>query len=520
MAAFALALSANAAELVITHGGRRIIDPDPTRSDTNCVGWSYDPAPVALENDITHVYSTSDVLTNHCAETLPFADRIWHHQRGANGVWSAVPVIGRTSFRWMFGDFPIDPQAYVGRVASPTVVKSKGRYFMAFVASVADPYLCSGDHTSTAACGLCSDPWSHFAVYWATSLDGATWHILPKSNPVDNIALSTALLYREPSANDKLTGSQYRGITRVRALLADGYIYLLSQFSATDGARSMLLRAPFDGSTEFGITGDFEAWRGDQGSWQAVTASRIPDEFDTGGSATGYAPAITSFADITHIEGFRFIGLIPTSGRTNRVNTRLDYVLSNDLLSWTPAKPLRSAIHFFADDGSYSNSVVDPILVEDAQGAMHFFMASNDGDDDHGIARDGVPDCFGVGAAASKVGLGIYEAFVEIAPLSPTTTTITARTNPAAAGNVTFDIRVTSPTGQTPSGQLTFTAGSSTQLVDVNNGRATVTVPLNVPGSYPVHAFFSSVGPWESSNADAVQTVIQAAVARKRAVRH
>src|ERR1043166_6455019 len=125
------ALAAGADELVITRGGRRVIDPDPNTATTNCNGWSFDPAPVAFENDISKVYSTSGILQNHCNDQFPFGDQIWSGRRGSNGVFTVQPAITRTTFRWMFGDLPIDPLTYIGRVASPSVIKTfDGRYLM------------------------------------------------------------------------------------------------------------------------------------------------------------------------------------------------------------------------------------------------------------------------------------------------------------------------------------------------------------------------------------------------------
>jgi len=397
-----LASSAGAAELVITQGGRRI-------TAANCSGWSYDPAPVAFENNISNVYTTSGTNESHCTEPIPFGDQIWRRQRDASGVWSSAPVIGRTNFRWMFGDQPIDSQTYIGRVGSPSVVRANGRYFMAFIASVSDPGLCSGQHSGT-VCGLCSDPFSYFAMFWAMSNDGSTWHVLNNSHPVSNLALETALLYRSPNASDKSADSRYLGVTRVRTLLADGYIWFLTQFSAQDTMRTIMFRAPWDAATEFGITGPLEAWRNDTLQWIPTVDGVVPDVFADPGSAAGFDPPLVSIADISQIQGVRFIGLETIDG-----NRRIQYRLSNDLLSWTPPKALPSEIRYFADGTGYVNSVVDPALVEDGPGALHLFFASNDGDPDHGIPRDGVRDC----TSFAPNGLGIYEGIVEITTFVP-----------------------------------------------------------------------------------------------------
>src|SRR5438309_1395333 len=301
------ALAAGADDLVITRGGRRVIDPDPTTATTNCNGWSFDPAPVAFENDISNVYSTSGILRNPCNDQFPFGDQIWSGHRGANGVFTVQPAITRTTFRWMFGDLPIDPLTYIGRVASPSVIRTfDGRYLMAFVASVSDPALCNGVHTGQ-VCGLCLDPFSYYVMYWAMSLDGVTWHLYDRGNPVSNVALESALLYRPPNSNDKLPGTSYRGITRVRLLVADGYVWFLTQFATGSAVRTLMLRAPYDQSTQWGINGPLEAWRGDTAQWQPVTDSLLPDEFDNGEIASDLYPPIVSMSDLTQIEGERFI---------------------------------------------------------------------------------------------------------------------------------------------------------------------------------------------------------------------
>src|ERR1051326_950409 len=352
----AVAVAAGADELVITRGGRRVIDPDPATATTNCSGWSFDPAPIAFEDAISNVYSTSGILQNHCNEQFPFGDQIWHAQRGSNGVFTMQPAITRTTFRWMFGDQPIDPGTYIGRVASPSVIRTgDGRYFMAFVASVSDPSLCGGAHTGQ-VCGLCLDPFSYYVMYWAMSTDGVTWHLFNRDNANANVALANPLVYRAPNSSDRLPGSRYEGITRVRILVADGYVWFLTQFATGSVVRTLMMRAPYDQSTQWGIAGPLEAWRGDTTQWVPVTNSVLSDEFDDPALSTDIFPPVVSIADITQIQSQRFIGLLPSA-------SHIDYVLSNDLLSWTPPKPLRSAVAYFADDRGYPGSIVDPTIV-------------------------------------------------------------------------------------------------------------------------------------------------------------
>jgi hypothetical protein len=341
------------------------------------------------------------------------------------------------------------------------------------------------------------------------STDGVTWHLFNRDNANANVALANALVYRAPNSSDRLPGSRYEGITRVRILVADGYVWFLTQFSTGSVVRTLMMRAPYDQSTQWGIAGPLEAWRGDTTQWVPVTNSVLSDEFDDPALSTDIFPPVVSIADITQIQSQRFIGLLPSA-------SHIDYVLSNDLLSWTPPKPLRSAVAYFADDRGYPGSIVDPTIVEDDSNTLHLFVASDDGDSDHGIARDGFPDC---PSSLPYLGLGIYEGIVQLAPIANTSVTVTPRANPPVAGVVPLDIRVSATDGTLPNGRVTL-SGSVSVTVDVNSGHATVFVPLTTPATYQLNATFTSFGPWATSHADSQITVVQAQPGKKRAVRH
>jgi hypothetical protein len=54
----------------------------------------------------------------------------------------------------------------------------------------------------------------------------------------------------------------------------------------------------------------------------------------------------------------------------------------------------------------------------------------------------------------------------------------------------------------------------------VNNGTASPSTFLTVPGTYTVHATFTSFGPWATSSADVQITVVPSLPPKRRAVRH
>jgi hypothetical protein len=510
---FAATLAAK--ELTITGGGRRVIDLDPAHSDDNCRGWSYDPMPLRDDaGDVTIVYGAGDALTNHCtaAPESPerFGDRIWRWARQPDGTWSGAPVVTRENLGWMSDDAYVvaHPEAFVAHFASPAVVRADGRYYMAFAASVNDPHLCAGEHDASNACGACKDPWSYFTLMWAVSDDGVTWTVRDR-DPLDpNRALGASTLWREPSSIDRGPTSIYKGITHVSMVRDGGWFYLLTQFWMKGLVKMALFRIAADPSSPFGITGDPELWHTNFATghtWDACPGGRVPDWIDDSGvSLMAFSHPMTSIAATTAFPGYRYIAFASGAG-----TSRIEYQLSNDLISWSPSSQVvRSAIPFFADGRAYANSVIAPAAVEDGAGRMHFFFASGDGDDDHGIDRDGVRDCSVGGGSPTTifVGSGIYEATADLIDLAPTTTTIEPKSNPTNIGPATFIVRVTSPAGA-PSGRVSVSGGGFAETA-VIDGYAEVTYSIRLKGSWIINAFFTSPAmPWADSHATVVQQV-------------
>ncbi len=421
-----LAGSASGAELTITSGGRRAIDINPP--GTTCRAWSYGAMPVAGDGGtIDTIYTVGDVLTNHCREGLTspdrFGDRIWRHARNGDGTWSGAPVIARDALPWMTAPLT---DSYVSHLASPAVVRSGGKWYMAFAASVSDPNLCAAEHGASTSCGSCVSPWSHFALLWAVSDDGITWRVRDGGGSSSNPALAAAVLWREPNVADTTSPpSAYKAIARVSMLLGTdngkAYFYLLGMFWGRLGAKEILVRIPYDAAAPWGLGGDPEVVHYQHPSyvWEACPGGRMPEWLDDVNSysiVNGFFNAFTSsvFAT-TRVPGYRYVALgvghgTALAGYGGR-NNLVAYQLSNDLMNWTSMRFVRSVVPFFGDGLGYTASIIDPIAVQDGSGTIHLYMASNDGDDARSIARDGAPDCAtdpSFGATAVYVGIAIY----------------------------------------------------------------------------------------------------------------
>jgi hypothetical protein len=529
---FLFASTLGAKELAIVGGGRRIVDLDPSTAESNCRGWSYDPMPVRDDaGELTILYSTSDALTNHCAGSIEsasrFGDHIWRHTRQADGTWSGAPVITRDDLDWMSSPAVDD---FVGHLASPAVVRADGRYYMAFVASVNDPNLCAGEHDALNACGPCSTPWSYFTMLWAVSDDGVKWTIRKRDAAASNRALDASTLWRDPTASDRVAGSLYKGLTRVSMVRNNKYFYLMTQFWSQFTVKVALFRIAADPSSPFGIKGDPEIWHMQfslGNAWEACPNGRIPDWLDqlNGTSLSTFGTAIASIAATSAFPGYRYIALLVGSGATFVFNggraNRIDYQLSNDLINWIGAPVMRSTIPHFADTFSYDNSVIGPVIAEDGAGRMHVYFASGDGDEDHGIARDGVRDCAsGAGPTTVFIGSGIYEGLAEMITLSPTTTTIETPVNPVNTGFITFTARVSSESGK-PNGRVSLQGGSFFAQARVVDGIAKFTAFARFPGNYLVSARFDTdAGPWAPSSSSPIVVRVTNPPPRRRAARH
>jgi hypothetical protein len=498
-AAFVLTLlftASASAQLVITTGGRRALDRDPDSAEGNCLGWTYGASPaVGDRGELVGMYVASDALTQHCPsgtgidDAIRFGDAIRFHALREDGSWSAGEnVIDRASFDWMNNPAFLEnnPQTFAGHVASPSVVRRDGRWFMAFAMSRDDRNLCAGEHYAGNVCGSCLDPWSYFVVAWAVSDDGLHWRIR-QSAPGD-----ATFIGRPPTAVEKTAASNYKGLTRV-SLIADGDgFYIAAQYWGRSSLRVAMFRVPYDASSEWGISGEPEAWSPRHRAWGRV-ADYLDDQLDYG--VFNYPASLGSIVR----SGDHFIAF-------NADSNRVLYQTSTNLLDWTPALVLRSSIPFLADGFGYTTSVIDPVAVNGSDGKLHLFFASADGDPEHGIGRDGRHDCgmyAGFGPTAVYLGTGIYETIVEPRALRATRMTIAA-TSPGR-----FDVRVVAFDGTMPSGNVVVRDSTSGdfRIAPLVNGAASVDLPMITPGDHIVLAWFDAQGDWDASSTGAVQRV-------------
>lgn len=515
----------SANELAIVSGGQRIVDVNPPGA--TCRAWSYGAMPVG--NDV--IYSAGDVLTNHCRNGLDapdrFGDRIWRHAKNGDGSWSSAPVISRDAFPWM-----ASPQsdAYIGHLASPAVVKVNGKWYMAFVASVSDPNLCAGEHAAPTSCGSCVNPWSYFALMWAVSDDGVTWRVRDAGGTNANPALAASVLWRPPSSDDVASNSSYKALARVSMVTGtDGgktYFYILGMFWSRTVPKEDLYRIPFDPANPWGLGGDPEVLRFVPPSnvWESCPNGRLPDwvdDFYTYSITNGFFDAFTSsVVPLTSFSSYRYMAL--GIGHASRMtgfqgsSNVLLYSLSNDLISWTPQRQVRSSIPHFADGRGYTASIIDPIGAEDANGVVHLYLSTND--DGH----DGIADCTldpNFGATGVYVGTGIYEATLAWAAPVATTMTITPPAPSVTPGTSRYVVNVTASDGTRPSGAVVISTDDNTYVTaSVNDGVAEVYVPLKTLGERTLIAQFNTLGLWQSTFASVKQRVI--APTHRRAVGH
>ena len=491
-AALLLASSVSAQVLFITSGGHRAFDREPDTAETNCLGWTYGASPaVGDHGELVGMYVASDALTQHCRtgigidSALRFGDAIRFHAQRADGSWTpGVNVIDRAALDWMIDTTFLQQnlQTYAGHVASPSVVRRDGRWYMAFAMSRDDHNLCAGEHYASNPCGSCTDPWSYFVLVWAVSDDGINWRLR------ERVPGDPTFLGRPPTAAERTTTSSFKGLTRVSLVPQGGYFYIAAQYWARSAFKVAMFRVAYDPLGEWGTAGDPEAWSVRRRAWIGM-ADYLDDPLE---------PSLFVFPNT--------LGSIVRTGSGftvfNAASNRIYYQTSQNLVEWTPAILLRSSIPFFADGFGYETSVIDPVAEQGADGKLHLFFASADGDPEHGIARDGRHDCglySGFGPTAVYLGTGIYEAIVEPRTLRLTAVSLQAR------GGGRFDVRVRAFDGTTPAGNVVVADGNSPfRIIPLVSGAATVELPLTTPGDHSIYAWFDAQGDWDASRSPVI----------------
>jgi len=512
-------------QLAIVSGGARIVDRDPSSAASNCGGWSYGPSVVLDgQGNLGEIYTVEDQITNHCVTDLlspiRFGDTIWRHVRKPDGTWTASDgkaVISRDDLAWMQDrDYlPAHPEAYVGHLGSPAVVKRDGRYFMAFTASISDPNLCAGEHDDTSACGSCTDPWSYFVVMWATSDDGVHWSVATRDATATNRALGAAILWRQPP--DPSARGAFKGIARISMfpLDADGqsWFYIAAQYWRPDSAQPpALFRIAYDPTSPSGTRGDPQmqlVMNGNTASWIDCPSGEIPPALNDPlqHSLILDFNQLSTIAPIRSLPPYHYIATLlngPFGFPGDKPAAHIVYELSTDFVHWTAAQPLFSSITHFADNLSYPSSVIDPFLFEDGSGVLHLLVGSADGDSLNGVPRTGTDPCNTVsfGPTAPFVGTGVYEGIV--APAGPLTPTSITAEKIMDSGGVARGIRITvHAAGAPPNGTATVVVGAIARLsVPILGGAGGVSLSAFNRGHFDVKISFSSYGLWSASSLD------------------
>ena len=533
-------------QLAIVSGGARIVDRDPSSAASNCSGWSYGPSPVLDDQGhLAEIYTVEDQITNHCDPDLlspkRFGDTIWHHVRNPDGTWTASDgkaALSRDDLAWMQDrDYlPAHPEAYVGHLGSPAVVKRDGRYFMAFTASISDPNLCAAEHDDTTACGSCTDPWSYFVVMWATSEDGVHWSVVTRDVTAPNRALGAAILWRQPP--DPSTRGAFKGIARVSMFPVEddgqSWFYIAAQYWRPDSAQPpALFRIAYDPASPSGTRGNPQM--------QLVTTALVngsPSSTATWVDCpSGEIPAalndhlqvslildfnqLSTIAPIRSLPPYRYIATLlngPFGFPGDRPAAHVVYELSTDFVNWTRAQPLFSTITHFADNLSYPSSVIDPTLFEDGSGVLHLLVDSADGDPANGVPRGGTDPCdtSGFGPTAPFVGTGVYEAVVAPAgPFIPTSITAHPITDSDGVAR-SLQINVAAP-GAPPNGTATIVIGSISRVsVPIIGGAGTVSLSSPVRGHFDVTVSFSTYGLWSPSSVDLGNLTLSPSLPQRR----
>ncbi|HEY5611488.1 MAG TPA: Ig-like domain repeat protein [Thermoanaerobaculia bacterium] len=539
-----LARPLDAQQLIISAGGRRVVDHDSLSAAANCQAVSAAPMPIADDlGEVSMMYTVGGWYVDWCQQPLMspdrFGDRIWMHVRRYGDTWSSPEasssdsgriVLDRSSFPWMEDAryLSLVPEAHVGHLASPSVVKANGRYYMAFTASVDDRNLCAAEHDDEpTTCGSCSDPWSYMVMMWATSDDGIHWKVRDPDGPaLRNRALTASVLRMLPQSSDRLLGSKFKGVTQVSMVLGveedaeepKMYFYLAARVWGRNAIRPALIRIPFDPEAEEGLGGAPEIWNANFARWEECPSGDAPRWLlDTAGKSLTTLGWPSTIAWTSAIPGYRFIALFvansynPTLPGMRGLQNTIMYQLSNDLIEWSHEVTIRSAVPLFADGHAYDYSILDPVYVEDHFGTPRMFFASADGDPGAGIDRDGRYDCaLGQHSTAIYVGTGIYEAILDFKNLYRTETILTSSLNPATPGDrIQFTVRIGSNSPVWPVGTVTLRDGiTDLGRAPLVNGRAEFDIVFPTSGLRVITAEFEGESLFDKSRSPRLHQVV------------
>jgi hypothetical protein len=331
-----------------------------------------------------------------------FADKLYESVRVGDGWSSPREIVGKSLFPWMADDILLGVFSgwCVGGCASPNIIPKIGStYHLIFTASVNDPNCCVGEHQPEPnPYGSCRQPWSYFAVFWATSPDGIAWTLRDMGRPHSNTALRHAALYCEPSPADVAAGL-FKGIAAVHAIEHEGYIYLFLEFWNAVGERNVLVRTAVVDDLS-----NFEIWHGGL-AWEPLIDGRLPKWANASiYEGNPYAHIINQVSPASLVPGYRFILTSQGAGMSyggRGMNNCIELAGSNDLTNWASLGMVPCDFRV-ADGTGADNLIINPIYFEDANG-QHFLFCTNDYD------LDGVPDC-----AGAYPGLAVFQGDVTV----------------------------------------------------------------------------------------------------------
>lgn len=252
------------------------------------------------------------------------------------------------------GYFDRHPDAFIGATASPAPFVWRGERSCLFTATVADPLVTTA---------------RQFALFWSRAVfdDWRRWDLVNCGRDHANVGARHALLWFGdfvPAGR----GVTERGITSVRCLLADDYLYVWIEVwcdaaVAKNGLLRMHQRALYPGAPR-----DMEIWRsGDE--WLPIVNGELPRWFTGDVWAGNPYQHTVSGVYAAHpwlsAQGERFMLTAsgaggPSFGRRG-VGNCIEVAFSDDMTRWTAPQMVESQVAGFADGTGYDGQVRNPI---------------------------------------------------------------------------------------------------------------------------------------------------------------
>jgi len=438
--------------LAINSDAGRVMDSNIDSSFDNCTNSYYapfilnDPSPVITgRNEVMYT------MGNRIFRDLPPVDDIMaedrvsdviHYSYRKNGKWTTpVEIINKSTFPWMSDESYIKahPAAYVGAVASPYVQKVDGMYIMAFTATINDINICAGNHAGPSPFGSCTDPFSYFVTYLATSFDGINWTLAGPYRNHPNAAIAYAAFYYSPSEKEKALDNGYYGFSGISSVnflidvqpnlegVPTRYAYFPFGFWSSIGQKNGIVRVemPYNYYPVIKVA-TFEQYScnslTEREGWYKMQNSSLHKWFNEEywRGAISELP-LSKVSPITEVDGYKWImtqlgsSMHGATAKDKGLFNQINYRLSNDMVHWTDSETVVSKKKFFADGTSYDSSVIDPIYYEEPDGTYSFYFAT--ADDDLDGRHDCSPETSYEWLTAVFIGTGIYQGTSKVLPV-------------------------------------------------------------------------------------------------------